>query len=64
MALTCAGEGAHEAQLEKIPYMLTIGDKEAAAGTVAVRTRAGKDLGAIPFDEFLAGLKKEITERT
>ncbi len=53
-----------EAQLEKIPYMLTIGDKEAAAGTVAVRTRAGKDLGAIPFDEFLAGLKKEITERT
>ena len=53
-----------EAQLEKIPYMLTIGDKEAAAGTVAVRTRAGKDLGAVPFDEFLANLKKEISERT
>ena len=53
-----------EAQLEKIPYMLTIGDKEAAAGTVAVRTRAGKDLGAAPFDEFLANLKKEISERT
>ncbi len=53
-----------EAQLEKIPYMLTIGDKEAAAGTVAVRTRAGKDLGAVPFEEFLAELKKEISERS
>ena len=53
-----------EAQLEKIPYMLTIGDKEAAAGTVAVRTRTGTDLGAVPFEEFLAGLKKEIAERT
>ncbi len=52
-----------EAQLEKIPYMLTIGDKEAAAGTVAVRTRTGTDLGAVPFEEFLAGLKKEIAER-
>ena len=52
-----------EAQLEKIPYMLTIGDKEAAAGTVAVRTRTGKDLGAVPFDEFLESLMKEIRER-
>ena len=52
-----------EAQMQKIPYMLTIGDKEAAARTVAVRTRAGKDLGAVPFDEFLEGLKKEISER-
>ena len=52
-----------EAQMQKIPYMLTIGDKEAAAGTVAVRTRAGKDLGAVPFDEFLEGIKKEISER-
>ena len=52
------------AQREKIPYTLPNGDKEAAAGTVAVRTRTGTDLGAVPFEEFLAGLKKEIAERT
>ncbi len=52
-----------EAQMQKVPYMLTIGDKEAAAGTVAVRTRSGEDKGAVPFDEFLASVKKEIADR-
>ena len=52
------------AQLEKIPYMLVIGDKETEAGTVAVRTREGKDLGAMPLDDFLARIQKEVAEKT
>lgn len=42
------------AQLQKIPYMLVIGDQEQEAGAVAVRTRANEDRGAMPVDEFLA----------
>ncbi len=43
-----------EAQLQKIPYMLVIGKREAAEGAVAVRLRNGRDLGAMPVAEFLA----------
>ena len=42
------------AQLEKIPYMLVIGDKEVEEGTVSVRTRDGKNLGALSVEEFTA----------
>ena len=48
------GYKIREAQLQKIPYMLVVGDREAAEGTVAVRSRAGGDLGARPVDEFVA----------
>ncbi len=48
------------AQLEKIPYMLVIGDKEVETGTVSVRTRDGKNLGAIPLDAFIAKAVEEI----
>ena len=41
-----------EAQLQKVPYMLVVGDKEVADNTVAVRTRNNEDRGAIPLDEF------------
>jgi threonyl-tRNA synthetase len=41
------------AQLQKIPYMLVVGGREAEAGAVAVRLRSGEDLGAMPVDEFL-----------
>ena len=51
------------AQMEKIPYMLVIGDKETEAGTVAVRTREGKDLGAMQLDEFVRKLQKEVEEK-
>ena len=51
------------AQMEKIPYMLVIGDKETEAGTVAVRTREGKDLGAMQLDEFVQKLQKEVEEK-
>ncbi len=51
------------AQLEKIPYMLVIGDKEVENGTVSVRTRDGKNLGAIPLDEFIAKATEEIATK-
>ena len=41
------------AQLQKIPYMLVVGGREAEAGAVAVRLRSGEDLGAMPVDDFL-----------
>lgn len=51
------------AQLQKVPYMLIIGDKEQAAGAVAVRTRKGEDLGAVALDEFIVRIQNEITTR-
>lgn len=50
------------AQLQKIPYMLVVGDKDQAAGTVSVRKRGGEDLGAKPLDEFVALAKAEVGE--
>jgi threonyl-tRNA synthetase len=51
------------AQLEKIPYMLVVGEREAAEGKVAVRLRSGKDLGAMPLETFMARIKKEAETR-
>jgi threonyl-tRNA synthetase len=51
------------AQLQKIPYMLVTGDREAAEGTVAVRTRVGGDQGARPIDEFIAAALDEARTR-
>lgn len=53
-----------EAQVEKIPYMLVVGDREVAAGTVAVRLRGGKDLGPLPVDECVARMRDEIDRKT
>ena len=52
-----------EAQLEKIPYMLVLGDKEVEEGTVSVRSRKNGDMGAMSADEFLAYITEEIKER-
>ena len=54
------GYKIREAQMQKIPYMLVVGDKEAEAGTVAVRTRAGVDQGAMPLERFLDTALEEI----
>ncbi|MBK9712053.1 MAG: threonine--tRNA ligase [Kouleothrix sp.] len=51
------------AQLQKVPYMLIIGDKEQAAGAVAVRLRSGEDLGALPFDRFLDRAQADIAAK-
>jgi threonyl-tRNA synthetase len=45
------------AQLNKVPYMLVIGDREVEDGTVSVRLRSGEDLGAMPVEAFLSGAK-------
>ena len=49
--------------MQKLPYMLVVGDKEAEAGTVSVRTRSGVDLGAMTVDDFIAKIKEEIKTR-
>lgn len=53
-----------EAQLEKIPYMLVVGEKEQTAGTVAVRDRVDGDLGALTMAELVSRLNKEVKEKT
>lgn len=52
-----------EAQLQKVPYMLVVGDREAAEGAVAVRSRAQGDLGARPVDQFLADALAEVDKK-
>ena len=52
-----------DAQLQKIPYMLVVGAKEAEAGTVSVRHRSKGDLGPRPLAEFVAALQKEAETR-
>ena len=54
------GKKIREAQLEKVPYMLVIGDKEAESGTVSVRHRADGDLGVMEIDAFMAQLKELV----
>ena len=53
-----------EAQLQKIPYMLVVGDKESEAGAVAVRTRDNEDRGAQPVADFVAELAARVAERS
>ncbi len=48
------------AQLEKVPYMILVGDKDIEAGTISVRARKDGDLGAFSVDDFLAKIKEEI----
>jgi threonyl-tRNA synthetase len=56
------GYKIREAQMQKIPYMIVLGDKEAEAGTIAVRTRAGGDQGTMTLDEFIA--KIDVQNKT
>ncbi len=53
-----------EAQLQKIPFMLVVGDREAAGGEVAVRTRKGGDQGARPVDEVVASIAELVRSRS
>jgi threonyl-tRNA synthetase len=53
-----------DAQMQKVPYMLIVGDREAAAGAIAVRTRSGEDLGAIAVDDFIARAQAEIAAKS
>ena len=58
------GYKIRSAQMDKVPYMVIIGDKEAESGTVAVRKRGVGDLGAMTVDEFTAMVEKEVREFT
>ena len=54
------GKKIREATLEKVPYMLVVGDRDMENGTVSPRHRTGEDLGAMSFDGFAALLKEEV----
>ncbi len=58
------GYRIREAQLQKIPYMLVLGEKEKESGAVAVRNRKKGDLGVMSFEDFLAKLHSEIDEKS
>jgi threonyl-tRNA synthetase len=53
------GKKIAEAETQKVPYMLVLGDRDAAAGNVSVRKRHAGDQGAIPLETFIANLKEE-----
>ena len=57
------GYKIREAQLQKIPYMLVVGDREAAEGTVSVRTRTGGDQGASTVAAFIEAAQHEIADK-
>ena len=57
------GYKIREAQPDKTPYMLVIGDKEMEAGAVAVRSRQNGDMGAVALDKFVADINEEIATK-
>ena len=54
------GKKIREATLEKIPYMLVVGDRDMENQTVSVRLRTGEDLGAMSLADFTARLKQDV----
>ena len=58
------GYKIREAQLQKIPYMLVVGDKEMESGSVSVRDRKEGDAGVMKFEDFLSKIQDEIKNRT
>ena len=57
------GYKIRQAQMEKVPYMLVVGDKDMEDNSVNVRKHGGDELGTVPFDEFFNSIKIEIKER-
>ena len=57
------GKKIREAQIEKVPYMVVVGDRDLENGTVSPRHRAAGDLGAMSFEDFEALLKKVVDEK-
>ena len=58
------GYKIREAQMQKTPYMLVVGDRDMENGTVSVRTRNGEDLGAMPVDSFMSRCLSEIASKS
>ncbi len=57
------GKKIREAEMQKIPYLLIIGDKEIQSNSISVRERGKGDLGAIPTDKFIEKIKEEIINK-
>jgi threonyl-tRNA synthetase len=53
-----------EHTLQKVPYLLVVGDREVEQATLSVRDRKGQDLGTFRLDEFIATLSDEVDRRT
>jgi threonyl-tRNA synthetase len=53
-----------EHSMQKLPYLLVVGDKEVAAGAVAVRARGGQDLGAMSLEVFMQKLQNDIAQKS
>ena len=58
------GKKIREATLEKIPFMLVVGDRDMENGTVSVRTRKGEDLGAMSLEDFAAKLRDIVDNKS
>ncbi len=58
------GKKIREATMEKVPYMVVVGDRDMENGTVSVRHRSGEDLGAMSLEAFAALLKDEVDNKT
>ena len=52
-----------EHTIQRVPYLLVVGDREMEAGQVAVRTRTGEDLGAMSIDEFVSRLGEDVASK-
>jgi threonyl-tRNA synthetase len=52
-----------EHTLQRVPYLIVVGDREAQNNEVAVRTRSGKDLGSMPLEQLVQRLSAEIASR-
>ena len=58
------GKKIREATMEKIPYMIVVGDRDMENNTVSVRLRTGEDLGAMPMADFIAKLKAVVDSKS
>lgn len=57
------GYRIRQAQIQKIPYMVVLGDRELESGKLSVRTRSGKEIKDVEMDHFIDTLKKEVRDR-
>jgi threonyl-tRNA synthetase len=53
-----------EYSMQKLPYLLVVGDKEVAAGAVAVRARGGQDLGVMSLEVFMQKLQSDVAQKS
>lgn len=58
------GYKIREAQMQKVPYMIIIGEKEVREGNISVRSRKEGDIGSMPLDEFISRIKHQIAEKS